>query len=499
MKKLLLISFVLVIANLTAQNPNGWDTAWVNVFGGTNVDTGRDIKETSDKGFIIVGTSSSFGNGNTSFYIIKTDSLGTHQWSKSIGSGNNDIGYSVDISDDGGYFFSGTSNWNLQDGYDGFLVKTDDLGNVEWTKNYGGSDWDFIYNSCKMPDGGLMLCGETFSGTNGGTDGYIIRINVNGDTLWTKKIGGLGNDCFYSIEQTNNRIYVVGKKYNDMNGKSDASIYKLDFSGNVLNQSFFTANVLEDYEYKDLYITNTNDILVCGKRSNNVDKNYIIRKVDTTSFSEIASITSNQNYHFNCIIEGNNNDIYSLGSGLGGSGGSSALFYRLNSTLSYMQSANFGGTSDEEGFEFIRTSKGYAFIGWTKSYGNQNNVTSENVYLVVFNKNDLVNDYFLIVNTFQNSPQPIGLKESYTEIENPLIYPNPISKVSRIRLKDSKTDGKTIRYQLYDQQGKIVNEEDLLVIDKHILINRGNLKSGIYTYKISLNSIQIGSGKLYAD
>ena len=157
------------------------------------------------------------------------------------------------------------------------------------------------------------------------------------------------------------------------------------------------------------------------------------------------------------------------------------------------------GTADEEGFEFIRTSKGYAFVGWTKSYGNQNNVTSENVYLVVFNKNDLVNDYFLILNTFQNSPQPIGLKENYKEIEKSIIYPNPISKISLIQFKDEKLDGKTVKYQLLDQQGKIVSEENLLVFDKNILINRGDLKCGIYNYKISLNSIVISSGKLSAD
>lgn len=263
MKKLLIILFLLEGILITAQNPNNWDTAWVNSYGGPSIDIGKDLKETSDKGFIIAGTSSSFGNGNTSFYIIKTDSLGLHQWSKSIGSGNNDIAYSVDIANDGGYFFSGISNWNVQSGYDGYLVKTDNLGNVQWSKNYGGNDWDFIYNSCLMPDGGLILCGETYSDSKGGTDAYLIRTNAIGDTLWTKKIGTTGNDAFYGVEQRNNRIYVVGKTFNVINNKSDASIYKLDFNGTILNQDFYAFAITEDHEYKDLHLTNAGDVLLC--------------------------------------------------------------------------------------------------------------------------------------------------------------------------------------------------------------------------------------------
>jgi hypothetical protein len=499
MKKILIILFLLETMFITAQNPNNWDTAWVNSYGGPSIDIGKDIKETSDKGFIIAGSSSSFGNGNTSFYIIKTDSLGLHQWSKSIGSGNNDIAYSVDIASDGGYFFSGISNWNQQTGYDGYLVKTDNLGNVLWSKNYGGNDWDFIYNSCLMPDGGLILCGETYSDSKGGTDAYLIRTNANGDTLWTKKIGTSGNDAFYSVEQKNNRIYVVGKTFNTLNNKSDASIYKLDFNGNLLKQDFYTSNITEDNEYKDLYLTNAGDILVCGKRSANSNQYYILRKIDTTNFIQINSVTSTQNIYYKCVIEGNNNDIYPIAQNIGGAGGTSVLYHRFTSSFSYLNAANFGGSNDEDGFEIIRTSRGYAFVGWTKSYGNQNNSNDENVYLVVFNKKDLVSDYFILLNEFQDNLPMVGLHENKIDLQKAIVYPNPINTVSAIRFEDDKLDGKTINYQLYDAQGKLVIEENILVTDKHIMINRNTLNSGIYFYKLKLNSLIISTGKLSAD
>ncbi|MDO8998417.1 MAG: T9SS type A sorting domain-containing protein [Bacteroidota bacterium] len=496
MRKLLIILFLLKGLYSSGQNLNNWDTAWVNSFGGPSIDIGKDIKETSDKGFIIAGTSSSFGNGNTSFYIIKTDSMGLHQWSKAIGSNYNDIAYSVDIASDGGYFFSGISNWNIQSGYDGYLIKTDNLGNVLWSKNYGGNDWDFIYNSCLMPDGGLLLCGETYSDSKGGADAYLIRTNANGDTLWTKKIGTTGNDAFYSVEQKNNRIYVVGKTHNTLTNKSNASIYQLDYNGNILKQDFFSQNTADDHEYKDLYLTGSGDVLLCGKRSSNSTPYYILRKIDTTNFNQFNSFTSPQNIFYNCIIEGNNNDIYTLAQNVGGAGGTAVLFHRFNSTFTYLNAANFGGIKDEDGFEIIRTSRGYAFVGWTKSYGNQNNSTDENVYLVVFNKKDLVNDYFLIVTEFQDNLPMVGLNENKINLTKTIVYPNPINTISAIRFDEDNLDGKTISYQLYDSQGKLVSEENIVITNKHIMINRNELNTGIYTYKLKLNSLPISTGKL---
>jgi len=496
MNKILIIMLVLLISHLPAQtNPNGWDTAWVSSFGGSSIDVGMDLKETNDKGFIIAGTSSSFGNGNKSFYIIKTDSFGLHQWSKSIGSGNNDIAYSIDIANDGGYFVSGFSNWNLQTGYDGYLVKTDNLGNVLWSKNYGGDDWDFIYNSCLMPDGGLILCGETFSGSQGGSDAYLIRTNANGDTLWTKKIGTGGDDSFYSVEQKNNRIYVVGKTHNITNNKSDACIYKLDFNGNVLKQDFFVGNNTEDRTYYDLHFTTNGDILLCGKRNTVSSDFYILRKIDSTNFLQINNL-SVQNTYYRCVIEGNNNDVYTLARNVGGLGGLSALYLRFDSGFNYLNSADFGGPKDEEGFEMIRTTKGYAFVGSTKSYGNQNNSTDENVYLVIFNKNDLVSDYFILLTEFQDNLPMVGLNENKINMQKTTVYPNPMSNISVIGFGDNHLDGKTINYQLFDAQGKLISDENIKVTDKHIIINKNEIKTGIYTYRLVLNSISISTGKI---
>ena len=94
------------------------------------MDVGQDIQYTSDHGFIIAGTTSSFGSGNTAIYLLKVDSNGTFQWSKAIGGIGIEWGYSVKQTFDKGYVVAGYTNSFGNGGYDMYLVKTDSAGNT---------------------------------------------------------------------------------------------------------------------------------------------------------------------------------------------------------------------------------------------------------------------------------------------------------------------------------------------------------------------------------
>ncbi|MCE3260032.1 MAG: hypothetical protein K0S12_1673, partial [Bacteroidetes bacterium] len=425
--------------------------------------------------------------------------LGYRQWSKSMGTNHNDVGQAINIATDGGYFLTGYSNFNLTNGYDGCLVKTDATGNVQFTKYYGGSDWDFLYNACLMPDGGLVMCGETYTDSKGGSDAYLIRTDQNGDTLWTKKIGTTGDDSFYAVAQKNNRIYVVGKTHNISTNKSEASVYKVDFSGNIISQNFYGPNSTDNYEYKNVYPTSGGDLLVCGKRQTPSNPFYVLRKLDTTNYVELNSATSTQNFHFNGVLEGNNNDVYTIGPGDGGLGGTSALFFRFSSAFIFMNAAHFGDTKDEEGMKMIRTSKGYAFVGWTKSYGNQNGSVNENVYLVVFNRSDLVDNYFLIKNEFEDTLSMVGLKDLASGLRKSKLYPHPLRSVSCIAFEDNEFENKQVELLIYDIRGVVVRKETLHVTNGKISVSRKDLESGLYAYQLKSLSRIITTGKLFVE
>ncbi|HWY38116.1 MAG TPA: hypothetical protein VNY73_06125, partial [Bacteroidia bacterium] len=176
MRKLVLI-LICVIAPLIGAYAQHFktvaDTEFFYLYGGTSPDIGRCIKETYDGGYIIAGTSSSFGQGDASMYLIKTDSLGKHLWSTTFGGTQNDWAYGLEITADSGFFLSGYSNsFNPPNGYDAYYVKADKNGKLQWQKTVSGYDWDFIYGSTAMPGGGFILCGETYTNSNGGTDAY---------------------------------------------------------------------------------------------------------------------------------------------------------------------------------------------------------------------------------------------------------------------------------------------------------------------------------------
>ena len=96
MKKLF---YILILFTLNAQaqlHKMLADTDFFYTYGGTNFDETRDIKETLDKNYIMVGTTSSFGQGDASVYMIKTDALGKHIWSSVQGGAVNDWAYAVE-------------------------------------------------------------------------------------------------------------------------------------------------------------------------------------------------------------------------------------------------------------------------------------------------------------------------------------------------------------------------------------------------------------------
>ena len=94
-----------------------------------NYDHGNSVKQTADGGFIIGGQAKSFGAGSIDGYLIKTTSNGTLQWEKTYGGTDDDFGYSVLQTNDGGFIISG-STYSFGEGLsDIYLIKTDSIGN----------------------------------------------------------------------------------------------------------------------------------------------------------------------------------------------------------------------------------------------------------------------------------------------------------------------------------------------------------------------------------
>ncbi len=210
------------------------DTLWTKTYGGSDYNWGRFAQQTSDSGYIILGQTQSFGAGNTDLYVIKTDARGDTVWTKTYGGRASEYTTSMQQTGDGGYIILGTSTLFSTGGYDAWLIKTDAGGDTLWTRSYGGSEQEEGYFVQQTHDGGYILTGYTSSFGNGGYDVFIVKTNASGNMLWTKTVGGDGDDIGYCIQETGDGGYIiVGRTDSYGAGGDDLWLIKLepDLSG----------------------------------------------------------------------------------------------------------------------------------------------------------------------------------------------------------------------------------------------------------------------------
>jgi len=221
------------------------DSLWAKTFGSDDWEGIESVQQTSDGGYILIGTKA-YNNTDEDFYLLKTDSLGDSLWAKAIGGSNYDYAKSGQQTTDGGYIIAGCTRYKVTLDRDVYLVKTDSLGDTLWTKTFGGTLRDEAYSVRQTDDGGYILVGFTRSYDAGGDDIYVLKTDSMGDILWTKTFGrGYG----YSGQQTVDGGYIIGG-YNTPYGTGESNVYliKTDSMGDTLWTKAFVVGGLTSSE-----------------------------------------------------------------------------------------------------------------------------------------------------------------------------------------------------------------------------------------------------------
>jgi hypothetical protein len=184
----------------------------------------------------MVGSTSSFGAGNSDIYLVKVDSNIKYEWSAAIGHEFTEFGNAVKQTADGGYIICGHTNSIGNGSYDAYLVRTDSKGKLLWEKTFGGFDWDFAYDIETTADGGFLLVGETHSLGNGNADAYLIKTDKDGNLLWEKTMGGAGKDIAHALIATKDGNFAFCGENASKNpeNKGDAWLVKFDGNGDTL-------------------------------------------------------------------------------------------------------------------------------------------------------------------------------------------------------------------------------------------------------------------------
>ena len=186
---------------------------FMKVYGGSSVDSGLSIQETSDRGYIItgfnIGWTFSYGAESGDILVMKLNQAGESQWTNVYGGSADDLGQSIQETRDGGYVLTGYTYSYGSGENDVLVMKLNQTGEAQWTKVYGGSADDYGLSIQETSDGGYVLIGQTYSYGAGNSDVLVMKLNQAGESQWTKIYGGSSYDWGYSMQETSDGGYVL--------------------------------------------------------------------------------------------------------------------------------------------------------------------------------------------------------------------------------------------------------------------------------------------------
>jgi hypothetical protein len=468
------------------------DTVFYNFYGGPNQEEAKDFIETADKGFLICGSSSSFGQGASSVYLIKTDSNGVFKWSRTYGGINADRGMSIKKTSSNGAIISGYTNSfnNLE--YDVFYLKIDSAGNIIWQKTFTENDWEFAYSSALLDNDELIIAGETYSGTNGNSDGLLLKIKSNGDVDWVKKIGFQNQDAFRSVTYLNGFIYAAGYYTTLQNEIHKGFILKLLPNGVIIDTLFIHSDDRFNYKLNSINNFNENALIIAGEieRPDSILPQSEFRlKIDTSlniiwRDSAQFSTTKKGEYIFKHPTTNHLMSVYTLN---GGNGKTAVFLADYTDYFYYNFGSTYGGLEEEQGVKGLLSSRNkLVYLGNTKTWG----FGDQDFWLIMFKGDSLISDQ-KTKNKFYTdttSLSPINII-SLSNNEVSKIYPNPVSKNGTLQLKSS-TLLLNSKIEITDAIGKCVLSKSLTSSEiEKIQLSQFNLNAGCYVLKIVSSEI----------
>jgi hypothetical protein len=244
---LIIISAACVLALGASAASAQVDSVWTRTYGGVNNDGFRSVIPTSDGGYLAVGYTYSYGEDDANMFVVKTDAYGNAVWQRAYGGAGRDYAFSAcEVA--GEFVVVGYTTSFGSGKEDVYVVRIDADGDTVWTRAYGGSAPDEARAVCAAGSD-VVVAGRTESFGAGGGDLYVLKVDDAGDTVWARTYGGAECDWGQSVCETVDGYYAVGGTTGSNTANRDIVVVKIDPDGLAAWQKYFglTGSVSPDW------------------------------------------------------------------------------------------------------------------------------------------------------------------------------------------------------------------------------------------------------------
>ncbi len=364
------LAAILLPSSLSAQ------ITFQRTYGGPDYDCAYSVQQTTDGGYIMAGFTWSYGSGLMDVYVVKTDSTGNKLWTRTFGGTGYDVAYSVKQTADGGYIVAGSTDSYGAGGSDVYLIRTDANGDTLWTKTPGGLGAEVCYSVQQTFDSGFVLAGYTDSSGASRPVAYLIKTDANGDTLWTRTYHGRWESEGRSVRQTADSGFIVAGTMGD-----DVYLVKTDAKGDTQWTRTFGG---ADPEYgRSVQQTADGGYIIAGETWSFGAGGYDVYLIKTDANGDTlwTRTFGDADYDYGWSVQQTPDAGYVVCSSTApfGPGYDDIILIKTDSIGDTLWTKTFGGDSDDVAYEVQQTSDGgYVLAGYTESF----HVGRANFYLI---------------------------------------------------------------------------------------------------------------------
>ncbi len=226
-----ILVFLVCAFQVRAQAP---DTLWTRTYGGNYNDQVTSITRAHDSGYVIASYMNSSSSQGYESELRKLSTSGENIWERTFAGTGDDLCYSVQHASDGCFFLGGFTTSSGAGDADFWVLKVDSLGDSLWSKTIGGSAREMCYSVLPQADGGCVSAGVTYSFGGDSSNVWIVKLDSNGDSLWSNALGGNGTDVCRSVINTQDGgFFLSGYSDSYGNGGYDIAVWKTDLLGQL--------------------------------------------------------------------------------------------------------------------------------------------------------------------------------------------------------------------------------------------------------------------------